>query len=268
MFDKLIESNSEEAEFKPRRKFFMMSSVVVGILFLSAVVFSLYAQDIDLGTDNFELAELLAPVANDAPQPEPPRQQPQQTDSQNERTELPNRPVLIAQIDHDQRAPETISTTPSKYESIPDGYFTNDPGRAESGGTGGGPSLGTGTPGGSNSAGEPTTVAEVVKAPEPPPVAKAVSKKPVSKGVVNGFAIDLPKPAYSPVARAMNLSGVVTVQVLIDESGDVVSAKAVDGHILFKPEAERAAKRAKFKPTLLSDQPVKVTGMIVYKFTK
>ena len=69
MFDKLIESNSEEAEFKPRRKFFMMSSVVVGILFLSAVVFSLYAQNIDLGTDNFELVEMLAPVANDEPQP-------------------------------------------------------------------------------------------------------------------------------------------------------------------------------------------------------
>jgi protein TonB len=100
--------------------------------------------------------------------------------------------------------------------------------------------------------------------------AKPVVKKPVtqSKGVVNGFAIDLPKPVYSPVARAMNLGGVVNVQVLIDEAGNVVSAKAVDGHILFRPEAERAARRAKFKPTLLSDQPVKVTGVIVYSFKK
>ena len=78
MFDKLIESNSAGAEFKPRRKFFMMSSVVVGILFLSALVFSLYAAEIDLGTDNFELAELLAPIAPDAPEPDPPPAQPQQ----------------------------------------------------------------------------------------------------------------------------------------------------------------------------------------------
>jgi protein TonB len=56
--------------------------------------------------------------------------------------------------------------------------------------------------------------------------------------------------------------------VLINEQGDVVSAKAVDGHLLFRQEAERAAKRAKFRPTLLSDEPVKVTGVIVYRFTK
>ena len=90
MFDKLIESNSEEAEFKPRRKFFMVSSVVVGILFLSAVVFSLYAQDISLGTDNFDVAELIAPVAANAPEPEPPRQQPQQQ-NQTQQSESPVR---------------------------------------------------------------------------------------------------------------------------------------------------------------------------------
>src|SRR5215203_3812229 len=57
MFDKLIESNSAGAEFKPRRTFFMVSFVVVGIVFLSALVFDLYAANIDLGTDNFELVE-------------------------------------------------------------------------------------------------------------------------------------------------------------------------------------------------------------------
>jgi protein TonB len=58
------------------------------------------------------------------------------------------------------------------------------------------------------------------------------------------------------------------VQVLIDETGNVVSAKAIDGHVFFKSEAERAARRAKFKPTLLSNHPVKVTGVIVYRFTR
>ena len=58
MFDKLIESNSVEADFKPRGRYFTVSSVIVGILFLTAVVVSLYAQDLDLGTDNFDVAEL------------------------------------------------------------------------------------------------------------------------------------------------------------------------------------------------------------------
>ncbi len=98
MFDKLIESNSAEAEFKPRRKFFMMSSVVVGILFLSALVFSLYAADIDLGTDNFELVQILAPTETEVPEPEPPREQPQQKD-ESPQSDIPVRNQLIASIE-------------------------------------------------------------------------------------------------------------------------------------------------------------------------
>jgi protein TonB len=213
----------------------------------------------------------LPPVDTGVPEPPKPRQQPQQqTNSHDQQAVLPNRPVLIAQIDDAQRVPENISTTPNKYASIPDGKFTNDLGRAESSGSGFGPTSWTGTPDGSSSSGETVTGSEVVKANVPPPVAKAEPTKhiPQSKGVVNGLAIELPKPTYSPVARQMNLSGTVNVQVLIDESGDVVSAKAINGHILFKQEAERAAKKAKFRPTLLSDQPVKVTGMIVYNFKR
>ena len=54
---------------------------------------------------------------------------------------------------------------------------------------------------------------------------------------------------------------------MIDETGKVISAKAVSGHPLLRDAAERAARGAKFSPTYLSKQPVKVTGLIVYKFT-
>jgi len=56
------------------------------------------------------------------------------------------------------------------------------------------------------------------------------------------------------------------VQVTIDENGNVISASAVSGHPLLRQAAEQAARQAVFKPTLLSDQPVKVTGVIVYNF--
>src|SRR6187551_3280920 len=143
MFDKLIESNSEEAEFKPRRKFFMVSSVVVGILFLSAVVFSLYAQNIDLGTDNFELVEMLAPVANDEPQPKPPRQQPQQP-NQSEQTQLPNRNELIARVDQPTTAPTTISTTRFTGKTMPYGDVTLSAGPETDGYGPAGPSANSG----------------------------------------------------------------------------------------------------------------------------
>jgi protein TonB len=58
----------------------------------------------------------------------------------------------------------------------------------------------------------------------------------------------------------------VTVQVTVDEEGNVISAHAVTGHPLLQGAAVAAARQAKFAPTKLSGQPVKVMGVIVYNF--
>ncbi|MGH9821491.1 MAG: TonB family protein, partial [Pyrinomonadaceae bacterium] len=57
------------------------------------------------------------------------------------------------------------------------------------------------------------------------------------------------------------------VQVLVDENGDVISATAASGHPLLRAAAESAARDAKFSPTLISGQPVKISGVITYVFT-
>ncbi len=90
--------------------------------------------------------------------------------------------------------------------------------------------------------------------------------KQISGGVLNGKATSLPKPPYPPAARAVRASGSVHVQVLVDESGNVVSASAVSGHPLLRAAAASAARGAKFSPTKLSGQPVKVSGVITYNF--
>src|SRR5688572_28557190 len=90
--------------------------------------------------------------------------------------------------------------------------------------------------------------------------------KQISGGVLNGKAISLPKPPYPPAARAVGASGAVSVQVLIDENGNVVSANAVTGHPLLRAAAVSAARSARFSPTVLSGQPVKVSGIITYNF--
>ena len=96
--------------------------------------------------------------------------------------------------------------------------------------------------------------------------ASAPPPKTISGGVLNGKAISKPQPAYPPIAKAARASGTVIVQVLVDEKGNVVSARAVSGHPLLQPSAVAAARQAKFSPTLLSGQPVKVTGVITYNF--
>jgi protein TonB len=107
---------------------------------------------------------------------------------------------------------------------------------------------------------------QIADVPPPPEVKPTPPRAPISGGVLNGKAISLPKPAYPPIARAAHASGTVVVQVLIDENGNVVSAHAVSGHPLLQAAAVGAAKQARFSPTKLSGQPVKVTGVIQYNF--
>ncbi len=85
-------------------------------------------------------------------------------------------------------------------------------------------------------------------------------------GLLNGKAISLPKPAYPPAARAVRAEGAVQMQVLIDEDGNLFSAAAVSGHPLLRGAARQAACGVKFSPTILSGKPVKVMGIITYKF--
>lgn len=102
--------------------------------------------------------------------------------------------------------------------------------------------------------------------PPPPPPGSAPSQRIVSGGVLNGKAISKPEPPYPPIAKAAKASGTVTVQVTVDEAGNVVSATAVSGHPLLQQAAVAAARQAKFTPYKLNGSPVKVTGVLTYNF--
>lgn len=101
-----------------------------------------------------------------------------------------------------------------------------------------------------------------------PPQPAPRPRRPVSLGVLNGKALSLPRPPYPPIARAAGASGTVVVRVLIDEDGRVLEAEAVSGHPLLRQAAQQAALAARFSPTQLSGQPVKVTGVITYDFVQ
>ena len=101
---------------------------------------------------------------------------------------------------------------------------------------------------------------------EPPSPGPKPILKPVSGGVLNGTAISLPPPVYPEAARRMRTAGIVSVEVVLDESGKVVSATAASGPTILRDAAVQAALKARFSPTKLSGQPVKVSGVINYKF--
>jgi TonB family protein len=88
----------------------------------------------------------------------------------------------------------------------------------------------------------------------------------VSGGILNGKALNLVKPIYPAAAHAAGASGKVEVQIVFDETGKVIWARAISGHPDLRQAAEDAAWRTTFSPLKLSGQPVTVGGILVYNF--
>jgi TonB family protein len=118
----------------------------------------------------------------------------------------------------------------------------------------------------SASAATSSMVVKVDDGGEPPSRPKPLTK-PVSGGVLNGSALEMPLPDYPEIARRARATGTVSIEIVIDETGKVISARAVSGPPLLKEGAVKAALRARFTPTKLSGQPVKVTGTLNYRFS-
>jgi outer membrane biosynthesis protein TonB len=86
------------------------------------------------------------------------------------------------------------------------------------------------------------------------------------RGVINGSATYLAVPGFPSIARNAGVWGNVSVQVVIDEAGNVTSAFATSGDLLLKQASVKAALASKFKPTLMDGKAIKVSGIIVYSF--
>jgi TonB family protein len=110
------------------------------------------------------------------------------------------------------------------------------------------------------------TITEVGEVPGSDNLEDATEEKPVDGGELNNKARDLPKPKYPEEARKAKIGGRVTVKVLIDEKGNLVSAEAIDGPEALRAAAVEAAKKARFTLTLIGTRPVKVSGVLTYDF--
>jgi TonB family protein len=86
-------------------------------------------------------------------------------------------------------------------------------------------------------------------------------------GVLNSYATSLPQPDPA-AAKEANVSGTVTVEIVIDEKGKVVASSVVSGPKELWRAAGNAAREAKFDPPLHDGKPVKVAGVLTYEFTK
>jgi protein TonB len=101
--------------------------------------------------------------------------------------------------------------------------------------------------------------------PNTPPGKEPNQKKgPISGGMLNSKAIYLPMPEVPPGEA----SGVVLVAIVVDEQGSVIEARAISGPQHLHAAAVTAARLARFSPTLLMGEPVRVSGTLSYNFVK
>jgi len=261
MFNNLIESSSHAKEFKRRGSFVLLTTITYGVLLVAGGVVSVYAYDAHLGNQSYELEITFVPLAAEAVRPEPPRNTIRPASNSDRAPTQSIRTVLVASTADPTKVPDHVGVKagdvpPARTDSIIGDRNVDPPAPAFSG---------RGTPNGTGN-----TPAVDLDTPPPPPAATPKPEVPkmlkVSQGVLVSKIISLPKPNYPPIAKQLRLQGSVSIQVLIDESGNVVSAKALSGHQLLVRAAEAAAIQARFSPTLLSNQPVKVSGVITYNF--
>lgn len=279
MLDNLVESKKYAGESRKFRGLFAVTSIMMTIILLTGFVVNLFSQELALGADSFELSTLVAPV--DVPPEKPPVEMPQEQTKSNspaKQDKVPTRKFNIQRTDETPiKVPDKISTSPSPNKARPNSYFQLS--NMDSEPTVKGAPSGTQKGSGSSSQGSIKTTPQVVaknedeKADTQPPVLKKPApeiKKPtpiISKGVINGTAVNLVKPVYSAAAKSVGAKGDVKIQVTISEDGNVISASILDGHPLLRQSALQAAKSSKFTPTFLSGEKVQVKGIIIYRFS-
>lgn len=109
---------------------------------------------------------------------------------------------------------------------------------------------------------EAALAAQTSKVPE-----KSNLPKTVELGSLVAQAVRMIVPVYPAIARQSKIVGQVTVQITVDEKGNVIAAKASNGPSMLRGASEEAARRTKFKPALVANEAVKSTGYITYNFT-
>ena len=261
MFENLVESTSHKEDLARKGSFIGATIAIYAVVLTALGIGSIFWYDAQLENQNLELVTLVAPVPIEEKSKEPPKEAPKQAASEERQVstvtaQVTERPeVANTQIKVETKGPPPdVSGARIGDRNV---IVANSP-----------PIQGTAGPGGGGGGGgAPVDVGEPPPAaPKPQPTPAPKPTAPISGGVLNGRAISLPKPAYPAVAKAARQTGTVTVQVTIDENGSVISARAVSGPPLLLAAAQQAAYGAKFSPTKLSGQPVKVTGVITYNF--
>ena len=76
-----------------------------------------------------------------------------------------------------------------------------------------------------------------------------------------------PEPEYPPLAKMSRISGVVIIEAIIDENGNVKGMRAISGHPILIPAALSAVSKRRYEPTVLDGQPTPIDLRVEVSFS-
>jgi TonB family protein len=264
MFANLIESQSHGKEFKRRGRFVIATAFAYTVLFFVAGIVSVLAYDarLEAQTNDLEILNWVPPVDRAIVDParttRPIRRLVPSSAPVDNTARRPERTDFVSRTDDPNKIPEGIGVKASDVPPITDGAVLShrnvDPPRV--------------APTNGDACITCSATPPVVRVEETPPRPALVKPQiqRLQSTVLVSKAISLPQPPYPPIAKQIRAQGPVSVQILVDEQGRVISAQALSGNPTLLSAARDAAMRARFSPTLLSGTPVKVQGTIIYNF--
>ncbi len=110
------------------------------------------------------------------------------------------------------------------------------------------------------------TVAENAPPKQTAPTETVADGSPLQVGSLLEFATKQAKPVYPSAARTIRQTGIVKVEVLVDEAGEVSEIATASGPSMLRNAARDAIKKWRFKPFLRDGQAVKAKGYISFNF--
>jgi protein TonB len=108
------------------------------------------------------------------------------------------------------------------------------------------------------------SIAPTVAPPPPPPPVRTPRR--VGGKVQEAKLIRKEPPIYPEIARRARISGLVVLEVTIDEEGNVTGWKTQQGHPVLVEAAVQAVKQWKYSPTLLNGEPLQVVSTVNINF--
>ncbi|MGE0883633.1 MAG: TonB family protein [Blastocatellales bacterium] len=253
MFDKLVES-TKSRQGRRSGRYFIVTTAIYSLALLSFGIGTIIGFSPALAEEYDLTAMLTPPVPRDSSPPPESTPRTVNTTAQPNIFAAPTRPPTEI-LPPDQVKPGPL--VPYNGPTASSGLFSGE----NKGGIPGSGNFNTEAPP------PPPEIKSTPKpTPSPTPEAKPPGVTKVSEGVLQGRAIKRQKPVYPAIAKSVRASGMVQVLVTISEEGRVTEANAISGHPMLRPAAVEAARQWVFTPTLLSNVPVKVQGVLSFNF--